>query len=69
MTIQLTKEQQDRLLEWSTRITKAHCLEGVMPPGYTLMIHVSLFGHEAEAFVDDHHRIELGDVEVLLERG
>ena len=39
-----------------------------MPPGYTLMIHVSSFGHEAEAVVDEYHRIELGDVEVLVDR-
>ena len=67
MIIRLTKEQQTSLLEWSAKITAAHHAEGVMAPGYTLSIHVSSFGIEAEASVDSYHVLGLGEVVIELE--
>ena len=47
MLIRLSKEQQERLLAWSGKITSAHHNEDAMAPGYELIITFSMVGAEA----------------------
>jgi len=65
MTITLTKEQQDKLLNWSGRFVDAEVSGDMEPTGYVLEISVSPCGHEAEA-VRGRDRLELGTVQVQV---
>ncbi len=66
MIIQLSKEQQQALLEWSGRINRAHFEEDSLPPGYELIVSVSFLGAIAEAR-SDSELLELGQVDVIVE--
>jgi hypothetical protein len=64
MIIRLSKQQQDELLRWAAEDTAAHFKADVLPPGYELVISVGPCGAVATAF---DHRLELGEVEVVIE--
>ncbi len=64
MIIRLSKSQQDELLRWAAENTAAHIEADCLPEGYELVISVSPWGAEATAF---GHRLELGEVEVVIE--
>ena len=67
MIIRLSKQQQDDLLEWSTKINCAHFDEECLHPGYDLVISVSpIVENYAEARCGSQVLV-LGDVDVTLE--
>ncbi len=66
MIIRLSLAQQKTLLEWSGKINSAHFEEDCLPPGYELIVLVSVLGTIAEARVDSQ-TLDLGEVEVVVE--
>ena len=64
MIIRLSKRQQDELLRWAAEDNQAHFRADILPPGYELVISVGSCGAVATAF---DHRLELGEVEVVIE--
>jgi hypothetical protein len=64
MIIRLSRPQQDELLRWAAEDTAAHFQADVLPPGYELVISVGPCGATATAF---DHKLDLGDVDVVIE--
>ena len=67
MIIQLSKQQQTDLLEWSAKINWAHFEEECEPPGYDLVISVSHIGENYAEARCGSQVLDLGEVEVSIE--
>ena len=67
--IRISQAQEAMLLEWAGAITRMELEAGIEPSGYTIEIGVaSGIGSSATA-VNGDNRLELGEVDVMLESG
>ena len=68
MIIRLSQQQQKDLSKWIGKINWEHFAEESMPPGYDLVISISHIGENYAEARCGPSLLELGEVDVTLEK-